>query len=60
VTLAGRIALRAAVVHPGLEPVHGIVERLDPAGRALPTTVKLGRPVGGMALEGPNLWLTIR
>ncbi|MEA2675574.1 MAG: hypothetical protein QOI92_2766, partial [Chloroflexota bacterium] len=36
------------------------LERLDPASRALPTTVKLGRPVGGMALAGSDLWLTIR
>jgi DNA-binding SARP family transcriptional activator len=43
-----------------LDGVHGIVERLDPAGHALPTTVKLGRPVGGMALAGSDLWLTIR
>ena len=43
-----------------LDGVHGIVERLDPAGRALPATIKLGRPVGGMALAGSDLWLTIR
>ena len=54
----------AVVAGPGavwvLDGVHGIVERLDPAGRALPTTVKLGRPVGGMALAGSDLWLTVR
>jgi streptogramin lyase len=43
-----------------LDGVHGILERLDPASRALPTTVNLGRPVGGMALAGSDLWLTIR
>jgi streptogramin lyase len=43
-----------------VDGVHGIVERLDPAGRALPATVKLGRPVGGMALAGTDLWLTVR
>ncbi len=43
-----------------LDGVHGIVERLDPAGHALPIIVKLGRPVGSMALAGTDLWLTIR
>ena len=43
-----------------LDGVHGIVERLDPPGHSLPTIVKLGRPVGSMALAGTDLRLTIR
>ncbi len=43
-----------------LDKAQGVVERLDPAGRALPTTVTLGRPVGGAAFAQGKLWLTIR
>jgi streptogramin lyase len=52
------------VVRPGdvwvLDGPRGVLERLDPAGHALPTSVTLGRPVGGAALADGKLWLTIR
>jgi DNA-binding SARP family transcriptional activator len=43
-----------------VDGVHGVLERLDPAGRALPTSVTVGRPVAGAALADGRLWLTIR
>lgn len=43
-----------------LDRVQGIVERIDPAGRALPVTMRLGRPAAGMTMVGGDLWLTVR
>jgi hypothetical protein len=39
---------------------NGVLERLDPAGRALPASVTLGRRVAGATLADGKLWLTIR
>jgi DNA-binding SARP family transcriptional activator len=60
------VAFSPSAIAPGpdgvwvLDAPHGLLERLDPTGRALPITLSLGRPVGGMILVGDELWLTIR